>query len=65
MAKVLVGRSSSHCSECRGNADPDDTHHIRGGPSPSGFSEGSALSDNNGCGAEFTERVNLYAGDWA
>ena len=59
MAKVLVGSFSSQCSECGGNADPNEEAHIHGGPK-SMWQEGSALSDENGCGAEFTERVNLY-----
>jgi hypothetical protein len=54
MARVIMGQSMSNCSECKGNADPSDKFHIKGGPL-SGWSKGSSLNDNNGCGVEFNE----------
>lgn len=60
---VWVGRSSSQCSACKGNADPNEGAHIRGGPSSSGFAEGSALSDENGCRVVWVRRVNMYSLD--
>lgn len=55
MARLIVGRSRTNCSECGGNALPGETHHIHGGPGVSGFTEGSSLSDTNGCGVFFDE----------
>jgi hypothetical protein len=54
MARVIMSGWFSKCSECGGNAHPDDTAHIRGGPND-GYTEGSSLSDNNGCGVVFDE----------
>lgn len=59
-ARVLVGRSSSQCSACGGNASPHDTAHIHGGPSPSGYQDGSDLSSTNGCKAVWVRREPMY-----
>ena len=37
---------------CGGNASPNETHHVHGGPGHM-YQKGSALSDTNGCGAKF------------
>jgi hypothetical protein len=61
MAWVEVGRSNSQCSECRGNADPNEAAHVHGGPG-SGYQKGSDLGSTNGCGVAWTHRENLYIG---
>lgn len=59
MPHINIGRSSSTCSECGGNASPDDTEHIRGGPK-SGYVEGSDLGSNNGCRVAWSHRSFNY-----
>lgn len=54
MTRVIVGGSSSNCSACGGNAHPDDTAHVRGGPD-SMWEKGSSLDDENGCGVMWDE----------
>lgn len=49
MAHLILGRSSSQCSECGGNASPSDVRHIKGGLG-SGYNNDSHLGCNNGCG---------------
>lgn len=52
MATLIIDRSSSHCGDCGGNASPHDSAHIHGGPK-SGYSQGSSLDCENGCGVRF------------
>jgi len=52
MAKLIIGDWSSTCSACGGNADPNESSHISGGPQEM-FMCGSALYNDNGCGATF------------
>lgn len=59
-ATLEIGDYFSRCSHCNGNASPHEDRHLRGGPG-SGYAEGSALSDFNGCGAIFVEKTNVYA----
>lgn len=60
MHTVIVGRSSSTCSACGGNATPSERSHISGGPSASGYSAGSSLSDKNGCGVVWDDLESSY-----
>lgn len=60
MAVLMVGNWFSRCMDCGGNADPDETSHVSGGPDKGRYSPtpGSTLNDRNGCGAPFTARVD-------
>jgi len=57
MAKKIDHGWWTECSACGGNADPDDTSHVKGGPDKGGpmgpRNDRSALSENNGCRAPF------------
>jgi hypothetical protein len=57
MAYVIVEDFFSRCSACGGNADPDEDHHVHGGPSH-GYQRGSETAASNGCGAPLTHHVN-------
>ena len=57
---VYVGRMSSACSACNGNADPHESGHYSGGPD-SMYAKGSSLSDSNGCGVKWVRRKLVYA----
>lgn len=62
-ARVIMGQSMSRCSVCGGNADPNESAHIHGGPE-SGWRDGSSLADRNGCGVVFeVAPENPYARD--
>lgn len=58
-ATLRIGRWSSSCSACGGNADPHEERHVHGGPK-SMWDDDSTLSKTNGCGALFTEREYTY-----
>jgi hypothetical protein len=58
-ATLRVGRWSSTCSACGGNADPNETHHVKGGPK-SMWDADSSLGQANGCRARFTEKRSDY-----
>ena len=62
-ATVLMGSWSSKCSACDGNCDPDESHHIHGGPGGR-HAEGSSLGDANGCGAKFGRVIDEYADEY-
>ena len=49
MAHVIIGSWTSKCSECGGNAHPDELAHVSGGPDGA-YDKGSSLDDKNGCG---------------
>ncbi len=58
-AQIIIEGWSSYCSHCGGNASPRERHHVHGGPK-SMWDKDSSLSNQNGCGARFTNTDDLF-----